>query len=200
MITFNKNNYNFNPFAGEETKAILQLINPIVKAKDILAYISANPNCAIELCGEKGLGKTTHLHYLHQKIQGSLLADLDDTSLENILKSKVKIILIDSINLFDFYTVFKLFRTNKTIIYTTHRSRKFTAFITGKKLKTINFKPITAQILQTIITNRLLLAQKSKEKVVDLVSTKSCDALIQQYGTNHRTLINKLYEIYQWDT
>jgi len=63
VITFNKNNYNFNPFAGEETKAILQLINPIVKAKDILAYISANPNCAIELCGEKGLGKTTHLHY-----------------------------------------------------------------------------------------------------------------------------------------
>jgi len=200
VLTFNKNNYNFNPFAGEETKAILQLINPIITYKEVLAYIDKTPNAAIELCGEKGLGKTTHLHYLHQKIEGSLLADLDDTSLEDVLNSKTKIILVDSINLFDFYTVFKLFRTNKTIIYTTHKSREFTAFITGKKLKTINFKPITAQILQTIITNRLLLAQKSKEKVVDLVSTKSCDALIQEYGTNHRTLINKLYEIYQWDT
>lgn len=183
-----------NPFSGIFDKDIPYLIVPqynIDTIKKILA--TNNHNVAIELLGKQGRGKTTHLKYYHQKFETHPIFELTKEyhNIKDIINHSSDFVFIDSIHHLSFLERLQLFKSKKTVIYTSHWNRYISAKMVQKPLHVLKFKAINSKILEEITNKRL-----SFYKNTNSLTKQDINWLIKTYGDNYRSIINHLYTQY----
>lgn len=190
-------NFKYNPFSGILEDDIEAILVPQFNGSDIINKINNSESLAIEFIGRQGRGKTAHLMFLHKKMEDYPLFLLDEkTEATELLNNKANIIFIDSIHHLSFSDRVKIFKAKKTVIYTTHWSRKMTCLLANKNKHTIRFKGINEKTLYKILNKRLRLASYGDfEK--NTISTNEVKELINTFGDNYRAILNHLYEKYQ---
>lgn len=190
--------FHFNPFAGVLDQDISKMISPIFNLDDLRKEITNSKAKAFQFLGKQGRGKTTHLKYLHQHLSAyPIFHLLKKERVQPIIEHPSSVIFIDSIHHLGLNNRIKLFKSDKTIIYTTHWDKKMECLLAHRKMKTIVFKGITADQLQIILNKRLALAADNNVNNADWFSEKECQLLIHKFGDNFRGIINYLFTQYQ---
>ena len=190
--------FHYNPFAGVHHDDIDKIIVPRFKLKELMDEIRGNSFGHVEFKGKKGRGKTTHLIWLHSHLNQYPIYLLDGNSNEEeLLNDPSEVLFIDSIHHLSVRTRIKLFRSKKTIIYTTHLSRRAELKLAGQKVKVIRFKGIDEDTLTSILKKRLLLASVGPSQSYDLINSTTVTSLIRSFGDDYRGIINGLYDQYQ---
>lgn len=193
-----KNNYKFNPFSGVLDDDISLVISPIFNLGNLKAKILHSAPILIQFVGKQGRGKTTHLKYLHQHLGHFPIFYLNkDSDFEDLINHSSPVIFVDSIHHMNVFHRQTLFKTDKTIIFTTHWTKKLECMAVNRRLHSISFKGIDENKLQIILNKRLALASHNtldKTEIFTLVESK---LLIQKFGDNYRGIINYLFEQYQ---
>jgi len=172
-----KEQFLYNPFAGVLEEDLQHVIVPKFNLLDMERQIANGDPQIIEFVGKKGRGKTTHLKCLHQRMNRYPLFMLNAKSdLTEIMNNPSEVVFIDSIHHLNLLDRTRLFKSNKTIIYTTHWLRNLECRLAKRRKSTYRFKGIDESAL--------------------LASTEVRD-LIRKFGDNYRGIMNHLYDIYQ---
>lgn len=193
-----KKDFYYNPFSGVFHEDIQKAILPNFNIDTIVSKIESSNALSIEFIGKQGRGKTSHLLYLQQVLDKYPIFLLDDASkFTEIMEHESEIVFVDSIHHLNFKKRIQLFKHKKTVIYTTHWSRKFESMIAKKNHYSLSFKGINSETLTAILNRRLTLATKSELTNNDLFSIQDSSDLIKKFGDNYRGIMNHLYEKYQ---
>ena len=84
----------------------------------------------------------------------------------------------------------------KTIIFTTHFTRKLEGLVVKKPTFQIRFKGIDKALLRQLVTKRLqFISSELTEELI--ISDLELEQLIAQYGDNYRGIVNHLYDKFQ---
>lgn len=189
--------FKFNPFACILDEDVHKVIVPKIDFEELTKTIRTRSNILIEFVGKKGRGKTTHLTLANQLTPESTIFYLNKNfDTDKILECKSKIILIDSIHHIPIRKRNQLFRSQKTILFTTHHSKYIEAKLAGKEIVKYAFKGLQRDELISITNKRFHLATKHKVPTPNL-SSKEANKLINKYGDNIRGIINHLYDTHQ---
>ncbi len=190
-------NYKHNPFAGVFEEDIETILVPKFNVDDLIHQIHNTKSLAIEFIGKQGRGKTTHLVYLHKKMEHYPLFLCDEnTNVNDIINNKSDVVFIDSIHHLNFLERVKIFKAKKIVIYTTHWSRKIACLLAQKNKLTLRFKGINKETLHEIINKRLELASRDDSNK-NTIHNSEINKLIDNFGDNYRGIINHLYKQYQ---
>lgn len=192
-----KENFVYNPFSGVLHEDLEQVVIPRIDIPLIENKIANAHSLAIEFIGKQGRGKTTHLRYLQKRMPQYPIFNLQGKfAVSKIMNHPSDTVFIDSIHHLSLLDRITLFKHKKTVIYTTHWSRKLECIFSKKKHYAINFKGIDTSLLQQILNKRLALASNSQVSEDDLFSEKQVTLLIKKFGDDYRGIINHLYEQY----
>jgi hypothetical protein len=190
--------FKYNPFAGVDHEEVAQILVPRFDTEDILNKIISSDELLIELIGRQGRGKTTHLTFLHQKLKEIPIYYLHagENNYQEILSDKSETVFIDSIHHLNIYQRLQVFKAKKTIIFTTHFTRKFEGLVVKKPIFQIRFKGIDKALLRKLVTKRLqFISSELTEELI--ISDLELEQLIAQYGDNYRGIVNHLYDKFQ---
>jgi len=187
--------FNYNPFGGLSDRELNGVLLPDYDLSTIADQLRTNRSI-IEFVGKKGRGKTSHLRMLSYLLPEAELLLLDRRSTaEEINHSEASILLIDSIHHLSLVSRNKLFKQNRSLLFTTHHSKRLELFLAGQSSKSYYFKGIDAEKLQTILKNRI--EQAIPEGQSFTINTVYLNRLIKKHGDHYRGIINELYHQFQ---
>jgi len=193
-----QDHFKYNPFAGIHDEDIEETLVPRIDIEGVIEKINKSQSLAIEFLGKQGRGKTSHLKFLHQRLDQYPIYLLNaNSAFSEIINNQANVVFIDSIHHLNFANRTRLFKSSKTIVYTAHWTKKIECFIARKKIHTYRFKGIDPDFLQQMINKRLLLATKKNIAKKEYFTKEDIDALIIKFGDNYRGIINHLYARYQ---
>ncbi|TYB72655.1 hypothetical protein ES676_10805 [Bizionia saleffrena] len=194
-----KTNLTYNPFSGLLAEDINAVLVPRFNMEALISKIKQPEELlTIEFLGKQGRGKTTHLRSVHQQLKEFPIVFLNaKSSASEVLNHTKEILFIDSIHHLKIKERLQLFKQKKTIVYTTHYTRKWECLIAKKKIYSFQFNGIEPETLQLILNKRLLLATPEGLECENLFSVKDSTVLIKKFKDNYRAIINHLYETYQ---
>lgn len=191
--------FRHNPFSSILKEELEKTLVPRFNVDELVQKIENSDSLAVEFLGKQGRGKTTHLLYMHNQMNHFPLYMLNAKSnITNLMHEESKVIFIDSIHHLGALNRIRLFKVKKTLVFTTHWTRKLECMVLKKKLHTIKFKGINLKLLKEIIDRRVTLASKngSPDKS-GFVSDSELEILIKEFGDDYRGILNHLYERYQ---
>ncbi len=193
-----KDKFQFNPFSGVFEDDLDAIIVPNFDINKMILKIKDPKPKAIEFLGKQGRGKTTHLTYLHQKLSEYPIYYLHKSSnVSSLLNDTSEIVFVDSIHHLSLRDRIQLFKTKRTVIYTTHWTRKLEGYLGQKKIYTVKFKGINTKVLSSIINQRLMLAANGELTDQDRFTDEQTNRLIKKFGDDYRGIINYLFKEYQ---
>lgn len=189
--------FKFNPFSGLSDEELKQVMVPQINLPKLVKLIEDGQPKIIEFVGKKGRGKTSHLKLLHQQLPQYPFFSLHaQSSFQKVFTSNARGLFIDSIHHFNMIQRIRLFKTNKTIVLTTHWGRFLEIKLAGKQHQRFDFKGIDATILKAILKNRMQVAAIESE--INLkINDDEVEVLIKKYGDNYRGILNHLYGEFQ---
>lgn len=188
--------FKYNPFGGILDEEIQEVIEPHIKQKEIFGLLEENADIVIQLVGKKGRGKTTHLKYLHRFFPQSDIILLSDQQKVDSKSYQRKLIFVDSIHHWSLVKRLAFYKNNRTIVLTTHHSKRLECAFCGKKIKTYYFKGITKEKLAAILINRIhLVIDESERELVEL-NMPFVSKLIKHFGDDYRGILNHLYQTF----
>lgn len=188
----------FNPFVGFFTQELDKIIVPRFDLDYMMKLIQTPEVNHIEFLGKQGRGKTTHLRWLASHLpQYPLFLLSAESDLEELYADDSSIIFVDSIHHIPIYRRVALFKKKKSIIFTTHWTRKLECAMAAKALHTIRFKGIDTEYLYKIINNRLQFASTSAITAEQYFEKKELEALIAKFGDDYRGILNHLFDNFQ---
>lgn len=195
----NPSDFYFNPFAGISHEDIDEVIVAKPEVEKLINEIGIDKPLRVEFLGKKGRGKTTHLAWLHTHFSEYPMYLLNNGADKRaLLKDSSPVLFIDSIHRLSLSERIKLFRVKKSLIFTTHWSRKWEAGLAGKSLHTIRFSGIAPQILTEIIQKRFQYAAKELITPKFDLEHEEMTYWIEKHGDNYRAILNELYCKYQY--
>lgn len=194
LISRTKNKFDFNPFSGLSDDEIDHTIVPIFSLSEIQSLITQKVPVIIEFQGKKGRGKTTHLTWLHNQLKIPIIKLNPNSTFEEINLINSNIILLDGIYNLSFYDRIRLFKADITIIYTTHFTRRWEAFIAGKRIISFCFKGINLERLEKIVLKRMTLAKTNDGTKIIKIPDQYLFNLIKIHSDNYRKIISILYK------
>jgi len=191
--------FKYNPFSGVLAEDLSEILVPRFDMTMLIAKIKQTKKpIAIEFSGKKGRGKTTHLIALSKAFTDASIIFLDsNSSASQVLQNDSNLLFIDSIHHLGLNNRIKLFKQHKTIIYTTHQSRKWECFLLKKDIYSLQFNGIDAKTLLLILNKRLQIASATELEPNHLFSMTDSLELIKKFKDNYRAIINHLYVTYQ---
>ncbi|MBQ0768869.1 MAG: hypothetical protein KBT58_06225 [Bizionia sp.] len=191
--------FKYNPFSGVLAEDLNEILVPRFDRNVLMSKIKQTDKpIAIEFLGKKGRGKTTHLLHLNTEFIDSPIVFLNsNSSASEVLNNDSNPLFIDSIHHLGLPDRLRLFKQNKTIIYTTHYTRKWECRLLKKEIYSLHFNGIDPETLQHILNKRLLLASDIELKSTHLFSVTDSLELIKKFKDNYRAIINHLYVTYQ---
>ena len=190
--------FHYNPFSGVTDDDISDILIPKKEVVDLIDQFQPHNRLVIELVGEKGRGKTTHLRYLHQQLSSEYPLFLlnSNSSFENIIKHPSQIVLVDSIHHLSVFQRQKLYKNKRLVIFTTHHSKKWEGRLAGRKIESIYFKDLDEFLLEKIIIRRLKMAML-KDNPEPALNRPVLLQLLKKYRDDYRAIMNFLYDEFQ---
>jgi len=189
--------YQFNPFGNLHDRELYFTLSPRTFTDDILKLLNSKFDGIIELAGRKGRGKTSHLRLIHQHFNKFPLLMLQSGSqTTDFPESDNRLIFIDSIQHIPIQKRIKLYKHYRTIVLTTHVSRRIEYALARREFRQFRFKGADATQLENIIKRRLQLATRTPPDSIQL-NTELIHKLASQYSDDHRSLLNDLYDAFR---
>ena len=196
-IPFIHLNLRRNPFGDFDAEERTQLANvELGSALEHLRPRSQSHTPALQIIGQKGYGKTTHLL--------SIATHFPDAAYVHIPEGEhVKIpsfgepLLIDEAQRLTLWQRLWLFRSRRTLVLGTHRD--FTQHLkwAGRSVLTLNAaRHTTPARIEQILNDRIKSVRRCSESI-PVVTSATAEKLFALYGNDLRSMQHHLYAVFQ---
>ena len=189
MSSFSCLNLRFNPFGELDTEERKQLA--CVRVADLANYVGS-PKTAIQLLGNHGRGKTTHLLALHAHFPEIPYFKIHSGQLISFPKSKGY--FIDSIENISLVNRLLLYREIKHLAFTTHKNLNLELKLMGFHVVTRRISQNDPEIIRTILQKRVEFSRETS-KPIPVITLTMANELVGRFGDDIRAME---YELYQY--
>lgn len=192
QLVFSHLNLRFNPF-GELSR--LERAQVAVTDLGSLPMKILMPGTAVQIVGEHGRGKSSHLLALHAHMSQCAYTQIHTGDNPKFKKQDVQ--FVDSIENLGRFKRFCLYKRSRSIALTSHTDLSVELRNAGYTVLTRRIAQHCPERITAIFNRRIQLAQRDMREPVPLVSKKTVRGLIEEFGTDIRAIENQLYEIFQ---
>lgn len=190
-------NLKYNPFGSLTDEEVSELIVPVLDFQKLADFLHSNTNSVIQIYGQKGRGKTTHLIGFHEHYFEEYPIVFLERNKKKPPIPKGDLIFVDGVHKLNRWQRWRLWRRNQNLVFVSHfdYSKEFE----NKKNAFLSFeiKGFEASHLKTILDKRIRMASIDSVKPCAELSIKTIESLIQKYGDNYRAIIVELYTLFQ---
>jgi len=185
-------NLRFNPFGELPLKYRAKL--SVIDSACFIDHLD-KPRAVLQLLGDKGHGKTTHLLTLKELLPTSGYVHFPEDTRPKIPSGSP--LLLDEAQRIPWWVRRRVFKGMKPLVLGTHRdfSRELTKW--GREVWTVQAGIKTDRIqLDKIVRKRIEFARRQAGEV-PVVTMNTIDKLLDKYGADIRAIERRLYDLFQ---
>lgn len=189
-------NLKANPFSYLDDQELLQTIEPRIELEALAKSIKSSDSCFVQLYGNKGLGKSTHLQALYY----NYFPEAEYYKLKKVKRGYPvkthKVLFVDSFQLLSIKNRVQLLKNQQKIIIASHYSHSFLNLKNREMNKSFNFNQLSLSIelLNRIVTNKIKLARINKAKAIPKIKKVYLLTLLKKHKNNLRAIERELYQ------
>ena len=196
-LPFQHLNLKYNPFGAVTDEEVGDLIVPVLNFQELSDFLNTHTNSIIQIYGQKGRGKTTHLIGLHEQY----FKDFPIVFLERNKKKppipKAEIIFVDGVHKLNWFQRWRLWNRKQNLVFVSHfdysnefknRKNAYLAF---------EIKGWESMHLKTILDNRIKMAILNPNEKCPEISLERAEELAQKYGDDYLEIVAELYDYFQ---
>lgn len=159
-------------------------LSPILGALD-------QPRSAVQLIGDKGFGKTTHLLALRARCESAGYVHIPEGERRGLPTGSP--VLIDEAQRLTMLQRWQLFRSSVPLVLGTHHDFQNALLRSGRHVLTIHVETqVNSDRLHRILNARIAAARRHPG-AIPTVSRSTVDQLMAQFGPNIRQIVHELY-------
>ncbi len=199
-LPFENLNLRRNPFGEFTAEERVQLA--FVDLDSPLAHLNRdqpgnrNSNPAVQVVGEQGYGKSTHLLSLAARFANSAYVYIAEGERATI-PSQGDPLLIDEAQRLTLWQRFVLFRSSRRLVLGTHRDFTRQLQRAGREVLTMPADRHTTPERIAEILNARIRAVRRNDGEIPQVSNETVLRLFQQFGSDVRSIQHSLYDVFQ---
>ncbi len=192
-LPFSHLNLRRNPF-GELT-AVERTVLAVVDCGEALQHL-ALPRSVVQVIGEKGFGKTTHLLVLATHFADSAYVHIAEES-RAAIPERGEPLLIDEAQRMTLLQRWQTFRSDRRLILGTHTDFENALRRAGRPIVTIAASQFTNELrVHTLLNRRIQFARRDGGPIPSItISTAS--KLFAQFGSDIRSIERSMYDTFQ---
>jgi hypothetical protein len=186
-----------NPFGEFDAEERTQLAN--VELGSALEHLRSRPQShtpALQIIGQKGFGKTTHLLSIATHFPDAAYVHIPEG--ESIAIPAVgEPLLIDEAQRLTLWQRLWLFRSRRTLVLGTHRN--FTQHLkwAGRSVLTLDAaRHTTPERIEKILNDRIKSVRRNSDSI-PVVTSATAEKLFALYGNDLRSMQHHLYDVFQ---
>lgn len=188
-------NLHRNPF-GELTRAERAELAVVEELDEWVSALSEE-RTAIQLVGECGFGKTTHLLALERRLCSAKYVYYPETGPRPALPCK-RPVLVDEADRMGWRQHFRLLRGGGPIVIGTHVDYAWRLRIAGFHVLNVNVAtPKKASVIAKILNRRVEASRLMEGLPVPIIDEEFADHLLRRFSSNLRRIEHYLYERFQ---
>jgi hypothetical protein len=191
QLPFEHLNLRINPF-GEIARSQRWKL-AVVELGDVPEQLE-EPRVAVQFVGKHGRGKTTHLLALYEHFKGAPYTKLFPGDKPTFSRADLQ--FVDSIDLLSIQRRRAVYRTSKSIAFTTHCDLTRELQSAGYKIVTRKIGGADANLVRQVVDSRIEHARRH-EGPVPVLPDSQITKLVERYGDDIRGIEWHLYEIFQ---
>ena len=161
---------------------------------ELAARRLSSPGFALQLRGEAGRGKSTHLRALHARLDVPLTYLPEDGPLPRIPRAAV--VLVDECQRLPWWRRALLFRRAASFAIATHADLEPELRAAGLSVETVDVGAESERRLRAIVERRLRWARRGPGAVPS-PSDAFLEGLVEAHGDDLRAIMDALYDVYQ---
>jgi hypothetical protein len=196
-IPFIHLNLRRNPFGDFDAEARTQLANvELGSALEHLRTSSQSRVSALQIIGQKGYGKTTHLLSIATHFPAAVYIHIPEGE-HVVIPAAGEPLLIDEAQRLTLWQRFRVFRSRRTLVLGTHRD--FTQHLkwAGRAVLTLDAaRHTTPERIEQILNDRIRSVRRSSGSI-PVVTSATAQKLFALYGHDLRRIQHHLYDVFQ---
>lgn len=149
------------------------------------------PQAAVQLIGDKGFGKTTHLLALRARCESAGYVHIPEGERRAVPTGSP--VLIDEAQRLTVRQRWLLFRSSVPVVLGTHRDFENALQRSGRHVLTVHVEKQTDSDRLHRILNTRIAAVRRNSGAIPTVSRSTVDQLMARFGPNIRQIIHELY-------
>lgn len=182
-----------NPFGELTREQRAQLA--FVEIRPILEHLSL-PRASVQIVGEKGYGKTTHLLAIAQQFPRSCYVHIPEGQ-SGIVPAIGDPVLIDEAQRLGLVQRWKLFRSNRCLILGTHQDYAKTLARANRPVLTLAADRLTDAACVFRILNARIQSVRRTPGPVPAITEATSSHLFARFGPDLRRIEQSLYHVFQ---
>lgn len=196
-LPFENLNLRRNPFGEFSAEDRTQLANVDLKAAlDHLQPAIQKRPPVLQVIGEKGFGKTTHLLAIAKYFPDAVYVHIPEEKHATVPNAGEPL-LIDEAQRLTLWQRLWLFRSGRTLVLGTHRD--FTQHLkwAGRSVLTLDAaRHTTPERIEQILNDRIRSVRRCSDSI-PTVTSATAKALFALYGNDLRSIQHHLYDVFQ---
>ena len=196
-LPFEHLNLRRNPFGELSAEERTQLA--IVELKAALDHLQSSYQKrppVLQVIGEKGFGKTTHLLSIATHFPSASYIHIPEGEYANIPVDGEPL-LIDEAQRLTLWQRLWLFRSRRTLILGTHRDFTLHLKRAGRAVLTLDAaRHTTPERVEQILNDRIKSVRRSSDSI-PVVTSATAETLFALYGHDLRSMQHHLYDVFQ---
>lgn len=186
-----------NPFGEMSSEERTQLA--IVDLDNVMHHLkqaTESRRPVVQLVGEKGFGKTTHLLAIAAMFPRSVYIHIPEGE-HGRIPNDGEPLLVDEAQRLTFWQRTHLFRSDRTLILGTHRDFTRQLRRAGRRVLTLAADRHTNAEHVSVILNARILAVRRMDGPTPRITAATAHRLFHQFGSDIRSIQHSLYEVFQ---
>lgn len=196
-ISFSHLNLRRNPFGDFSADEQTQLAS--VNLDSALEHLRSRSHIhspALQIIGEKGYGKTTHLLSLATHFPEAVYVHIPEGEYAAI-PAEGNPLLVDEAQRLTLWQRFQIFRSSRMLVLGTHHDFRQHLKWAGRSVLTLEAaRHTTPKLIEKILNDRIRSVRRSSDSI-PVVTQATAEKLFVMFGHDLRSLQNHLYEVFQ---
>lgn len=196
-LPFEHLNLRRNPFGEFSAEERTQLA--IVELKAALDHLRSKPQKrppVLQVIGEKGFGKTTHLLSIATHFPNSSYIHIPEDE-HTTVPDVGEPLLVDEAQRLTLWRRLWLFRSRRTLVLGTHWDFSQHLKWAGRSVLTLNAaQHTTPERIEQILNDRIKSVRRSSDSI-PTVTRSTAETLFVLYGSDLRSIQHHLYDVFQ---
>lgn len=196
-IPFIHLNLRRNPFGDFDAEERTQLANvELGSALEHLRASSQSRTSALQIIGQKGYGKTTHLLSIATHFPAAVYIHIPEGE-HVVIPTAGEPLLIDEAQRLTLWQRLWVFRSRRTLVLGTHRDFKHHLKWAGRAVLTLDAaRHTTPERIEQILNDRIRSVRRSSGSI-PVVTSATAQKLFALYGHDLRRIQHHLYDVFQ---
>ncbi|MEJ7593431.1 MAG: hypothetical protein WKF77_17965 [Planctomycetaceae bacterium] len=192
-LPFSHLNLRRNPF-GELT-AVERTALALVESGDALRHL-ALPRSVVQVIGEKGFGKTTHLLALAAHFADNAYIHIPEGQRAAIPETGEPL-LIDEAQRLTLAQRWQTFRSDRRLILGTHTDFESVLRRAGRPILTIAANQFTNELRVHTLLNARIQSARRDDGPIPSITLSTASKLLAQFGSDIRSMEHSMYDTFQ---